>query len=164
MKKLLERSRYLVLIAVVALLAASVAGFVYGVLNTVKAINAVAGGPGEPLVAFVVLIDSFLLATVLLIFGLALYELFVGSLDLPEWLRISHFSGLKELLTNLIILILAVNFLQKFVQGLSFQDVFEAGAAVALVSGALIAFNYFTAKSHNADSAKTKQHGAEQHE
>lgn len=164
MKEILERSRYLVLIAVFALLAASVAGFVYGVHNTVKAINAVTAGAGEPLVAFVVLIDSFLLATVLLIFGPALYELFIGSLELPEWLRISHFSGLKELLTNLIILILAVNFLQKFVQGINFQGLFEAGAAVALVSGALIAFNYFTAKGHDGSSGRTQQYGADHNE
>ena len=92
-RTLLTTSRYLVLAAVFGSLVAALALFAYGVIETVVVIaDTVAhadvsskGGKALAL-AFIEIVDLFLLGTVLLMIALGFYELFIDSeLPLPEW-------------------------------------------------------------------------------
>jgi uncharacterized membrane protein YqhA len=89
-----------------------------------------------------------LLATVLLVIGYGLYELFVDAdVKLPPWLEINDLDDLKSKLIGVVVAIIAVVFLGQLVDNNSSNDVFLAGAgAGALVLG-LAAFTFATKKS-----------------
>ena len=61
-------------------------------------------------------IDSFLFAIVLLIFSLAIYGLFIEKIDEQiEWLQIRTVGHLKQVMAEVIIIILFVHFLEKVI-------------------------------------------------
>src|SRR5512133_102000 len=98
MKFILERSKYLALIGVISLLFAAVAAFAWGTFKTANVIFLVVSSKGVDssiTVEFIELVDSFLIATALLIFAVSLYELFIGELDLPEWMLAHNLYELK---------------------------------------------------------------------
>jgi len=143
MKTLLEKSRYLVLIAVIAALAASLAVFAWGGYKTTLAIADLLNGSGstsDVVVSFIKIMDILLIGMALLIFALAVYELFVEDLDLPAWLVIHDFQGLKGKLSSVVILVMGVTFLEHLVDWQDAQGTFMFGIGIAVVSAALIAF------------------------
>lgn len=151
LKKLLEKSRYLVLIPVLVSLIASAAAFLWGAYITFEVLSHMLAAVGTPeaqhaIIELIPLMDAFLIATALLIFALGMFELFIGKLDFPEWLVIHDLHDLKAKLGSVIILVMAVAFLENLVH---WKDGFETlmfAGAIALVSGALIAFSYFMGK------------------
>jgi uncharacterized membrane protein YqhA len=155
MKQLFEATRYLALIAVIVLLIAAIAAFFNSGALLVRAVQALLV-PGttqiDPTIALINLIDACLIAASLLIFSLTLYELFVGDLALPDWLVIKSFSGLKSLLVSLVVLIMAVKFTSKFVEGKDSADVLSSAVAVAVVVAALTFFSRYADK--DKDTAK----------
>lgn len=96
---------------------------------------------------FITVMDIHLLSVVLYIFAVGLYELFVGRLEVPEWLKIESIDELKAKLASVIILILAITFTKKFVQWEKPVDTLLFGLAVAVVIGVLI-FYYKVKESH----------------
>lgn len=146
MSKLLEKSRYLAIIGVLGLLAATLAAFVWGVFQTTHALVLIAESQGKDVgitVALIEIVDSFLIATTLLIFSVNLYELFIADVDVPEWMVSHDLYELKTKLSSMIILVMAVKFVEKLVDIKNYSDLLQFGAAITLVSGALIAFGYF---------------------
>jgi uncharacterized membrane protein YqhA len=96
---------------------------------------------------FITVMDIHLLSVVLYIFAVGLYELFVGKLQVPDWLKIESIDELKAKLASVIILILAITFTKKFVQWEKPVDTLLFGVAVAVVIGVLI-FYYKAKESH----------------
>jgi uncharacterized membrane protein YqhA len=116
MKAILERSKYLALIGVIALLLATVAAFIWGTLKTVDVISLIWTSMGRDkaiTVELIEIVDSFLIATALLIFATSLYELFIAKLDLPEWMLAHNLYELKAKLSSMVVLVMAVKFLEK---------------------------------------------------
>ncbi len=150
MTRFLESSRFLVLIGVIFLMLAALAAFVWGAIKTVKLLGVIfytAGQSPEIAIALIQLVDAFLIATALLIVSTSLYELFVGDLNLPDSLVARDFNQLKAKLSNVVILVMAVTFLEHLVDWKNGQETMYFGIAVALVSAALIAFSYLGARS-----------------
>lgn len=150
MRRVVEKSKYLVLIAVAASLLASLAAFLWGGIKTVKVlINILTSLGGDPAaaIALVELMDTFLIATVLFIFAMGMYELFIGNVSLPEWLVIKNLHDLKVKLSSVIILVMGIIFLEHLVEWHDPQGTLFFGIGVAVVSAALIAFGYFGGKS-----------------
>lgn len=88
-------------------------------------------------------IDIFLLATVLYIIALGLYELFIDeSLDLPNWLEVRTLDDLKGRLLGVIVVILPVTFLGKLVEWRKGQDILWLGLAVGSVMLSIAAIQY----------------------
>jgi len=146
MKTLLEQSKYLVLIGVVASLVACVAAFGWGVVKTINVIGSLINTAGKypnAAVSLIELMDAFLIAVALYIFAVGVYELFIGDLNLPQWLVIHDLQALKTKLVNVVILVMAIAFLQRFYEGRDPVDTLLSGVAVAVVSGVLIAFNRY---------------------
>jgi len=144
MNRLLESSRYLIVVAVLFSLLAAIAAFIWGAIKTAAVIVSLIASSGkDPLaaVAFIELMDAFLIATGLLIFALGLYELFVHDLTLPEWLTLHGLHDLKVRLSSVVVLVMTVAFLEHLVEWKDPQGTFLFGAAVALVSAVLIAFS-----------------------
>ncbi len=143
MNRILESSKYIVIIGVLCLLVASVATFVWGGIKTfsfLTALIATRGSDSDLIGSLIELVDIFLVATVLLITSLGLYELFISKLKLPEWLIIDDLTKLKTKLTDVIVLILAINFLKFFLKSENMLDTLLKAAATALVIAVLIAF------------------------
>ena len=143
MKKLLETSKYSILVIVVVSLVATVLAVIWGVYEAALAIyNLISQykSASTTIVSFIQLMDIFLLVAVLYIFTVAMYELFIGELDLPKWLVIHNFDELKTILSNLIILIGAVSFLKYFIERNDPISTLLYGLTVGIVSYVLILY------------------------
>lgn len=146
MAQLLERSRYLILLAVVASLVASAVAFLWGVWKTIQVIVKMIASQGEDLltaVSLIALMDKFLIAVGLYIFSVGMYELFLGELSLPDWLTVHNLHEIKSRLSSIIILLMAIVFLEHILQWSDPQGTLYFAIAVSVVTAALIAFNYF---------------------
>jgi len=149
MKFILEKSKYLALIGVIALLIAAVAAFAWGTLKTVDTVSLVVSSLGRDkaiTVELIEIVDSFLIATALLIFSVSLYELFIDKLDLPEWMLAHDLHELKTKLSSMVVLVMAVKFLEKLLDVKDAASLLQIGAAITLMSAVLIAFGYFGKK------------------
>jgi uncharacterized membrane protein YqhA len=87
--------------------------------------------------------DIFLIATMLFIFALGMYELFIDNVNLPEWLIIRNLHDLKVKLSSVIILVMCITFLKHLVEWKDPQGTLFFGVAIAVVTVSLIAFGYF---------------------
>lgn len=149
MANLLVKTRYLALIGVFALLVASLAAFAWGTLGTYHAVVLIFESMGKDTnitVELIEIVDSFLIATALLIFSASLYALFIGEVALPEWMLAHNLYELKAKLSSMVVLVLAVKFLGKLVASKDAVSLLQTGIAIALVSAVLIAFGYFGKK------------------
>ena len=148
LQRALTLSKYVVFIAVIAALAASVALILYEAAVVAEVIfNAVKQGgfeikSGRALaVGLIEAIDVFLIAIVALIIGLGLHVLFVDdSLPLPRWLKIDDLGDLKRHLVSILIAVLAVLFLREAVERAGDLDLLKLAAALALMIAALVFF------------------------
>ena len=134
------------MIAVASTLIASVIGFLWGLAKTFTVlINLILSYGKDPFAAIelIELMDIFLIATILYIFALGMYELFIGSVNLPDWLIIRNLHDLKVKLSSVIILVMCITFLKHLVEWKDPQGTLFFGIAIAVVTVALIAFGYF---------------------
>ena len=143
MAKFLESCKYLVLVAVVSLMVAAAATFGWGAFKTFGFIVSLAGAGQDALTIIQLLdvMDTFMIGTVIYIFSIGLYELFVGPLKLPDWLVIKDLGALKAKLSDVIVLFIAIKFIEKFLNAKDAQDIVYYAVAMAIVSAVLIAFN-----------------------
>ncbi|HSD55468.1 MAG TPA: YqhA family protein [Burkholderiales bacterium] len=166
LRPVLNASRYLLVAAVLGSLVAALALFVYGVAETIAVVvealaraEVSSKGAKALALAFIEIVDLFLLGTVFLMIALGLYELFIDpNLDLPEWLTFGSFDDLKNKLIGVVIVVLAVLFLGSVVSWDGSRDLLGFGAAVALVIGALTFF-LSTAKGDKAKPEKLDKKG-----
>ena len=148
MLHVLTFSRYVVLVAVIAALAASVALILYEAAVVAEVIfDAVKEGgfqlkSGKALaVGLIEAIDVFLIAIVALVIGLGLQRLFVDeTMPLPRWLKIDDLEDLKGYLISIVIAVLAVLFLRQAVEWAGDHDLLRLAAALALMIAALVLF------------------------
>ena len=148
LQRALTLTRYVVFVAVIAALAASVALILYeaGVVAEVI-FGAVKQGGFQPTsgkalaVGLIEAIDVFLIAIVALVIGLGLQRLFVdATMPLPRWLKIDDLEDLKGYLISIVIAVLAVLFLRQAVEQAGDLDLLRLAAALALMIAALVFF------------------------
>ena len=146
MTNVFSLSRYLVVIAVIGLVLAALAVFVFGAITTVNIIfeSFAAGefnaeGARRVSIEFIEMIDLFLLGTVLLITAVGLYQLFIQpNTEHPEWLVVTNLETLKFNLLAVIIVMLAILFLGEAAGELAKSDgILEYGLAIASVVAAI---------------------------
>ena len=85
---------------------------------------------------FLSVIDLFLLAMVLFIFALGLYELFIGKLNVPPWLGIESVNKL----VGVVILYVAIAYVKLLVDGTNPVDALLFGAATGILIAVLIQY------------------------
>jgi uncharacterized membrane protein YqhA len=149
MERFLEKSKYLVLVAVLFLLIASVAAFLLGAVKTVSVLGGLASSYGKSpfaVIDLIELMDTFLIAIALFIFSVGTYELFIKDVALPEWLHIHNLHDLKAKLGSIVVLVMAVTFLKHLVEWKDPQGTLFFGLAVAVVSAALVALGHLGGK------------------
>lgn len=161
LRPILNHSRYLVIAAVLGSLVAALALFAYGVIETfvvvaetVAKADVSSKGAKALALAFIEIVDLFLLGTVFLMIALGLYELFIEeNLNLPPWLSIHSFDDLKNKLVGVVVVVLAVLFLGAVVSWDGSRDLLGFGVGVALVIAALTYF-LSTAKGEKGKAEK----------
>lgn len=149
MARILESSKYLVWVGIIALILLSIASFLWGALKAVSVIGLIFRSLGQdPDIAVAVLqvVDAFLIAIALIVVWVSMYELFIGDLHLPEWMLSHDLHELEGKLSGVIILIMVVKFLEKLVDWKDPLGTLQFGIAIAVISVALIGMNYFGAK------------------
>lgn len=117
MRWLIEKSRYLALVGVFGLLAGSILSFLFGLYQTYTTIEETIlkyTSEDYKLSALFSCLDSFLVAVALLVIAISIYELFIGELDVPDWMLVRNLSELKAKFGFVIVPVIAVKFLQKF--------------------------------------------------
>lgn len=159
MSRILEKSRYLTVIATIGLLIGAAATFAwgaYGVFDYARTL--VHGDEDLALVRVLGTIDTFLLATVLMVFAIGLWELFVSAVAVPDWLEIESLDDLKSKLADVIILVVAIKALEKFITAKTANDAVQYSIAAGLIIVAL-AFSSIikVAKLKAGDSSKSEK-------
>lgn len=140
-------TRAVIILPVIATTAAALALMVWGFLDTIHFVRELLFNRENPmtrdtaLLHAIEIVDLFLLATVVQVVSLGLYQLyFRQDLQLPKWLKIDDLDGLKSKLVGVSITVMAVFFLGKVITWTGGIDVLYLGAAVALV---VIGLTYF---------------------
>jgi uncharacterized membrane protein YqhA len=149
MKQVIEKSRYLALIGVLGLLIAAIAAFGWGFYKTGYLVYDVTTGSSDGTIVIVELVkvvDFFLISTTLLIFAASLYELFIAEINVPDWMIAHNLHELKAKLSSMIVLVMAVKFLEELFLSKDAYNLMLTGIGIAVMSGALIAFSYFGGK------------------
>ena len=147
---LLNQARYLVLIAVAGLTVLSVATFAWAIAKTVKLFGALLDGGWRGDVALVDLlgvIEMYLLAIVQLIVAIGLYELFVGDLDVPNWLEVTSLDDLKKSIVDVLVVFLGVKGIEGLVEAERPLDALMLVGATAALTVALSLFRMVTARA-----------------
>jgi uncharacterized membrane protein YqhA len=181
----LFNSRFITMFAVAGSLVASITLFVNGTLQVVHGVIVFCESFVEPnpfiahtpdvehvdhqlVTLLVTSVDEYLFATVLLIFSMGIYELFISKIDpasrkidtRPNWLKINSIDDLKNMLGKVIMMILAVSFFKaslriEFTHAL---DVLYLGLGVLFVAGALyLSHASHRHEKHDSDNDSTKQ-------
>jgi uncharacterized membrane protein YqhA len=153
--KILSKSYFLILLPVFGALIGAVVIFAYDIITTfVLAVRVFTLGAyneeglKDVAVAFIKLLDLFLLGTVLYIVALGLYELFIDpNIPMPAWLHIDSINTLKEKLLNVVAVLLVVSFLGVATDWKSGDDILFYGAGIGIVVIATAVLLYVQNKS-----------------
>jgi uncharacterized membrane protein YqhA len=148
MRKIISGSRYLIIIAVIGSYISALALLIYGGIDVIRILLKFMGiiklnvdVDKEIIVAFIDVIDLFLMGIVFYIISLGLYELFIDeNIKTPNWLIIRDFDSLKGKLVSVVIVVLGVLFLGKAVGEKDSLDLLYFGGGIALVITALAYF------------------------
>jgi len=146
MNRIFASSRYIVLIAVLGTLAASLTLLVYealvvadGVIRVIRKGVLSTGDAKLLAVELIQAVDVFLIAIAVYMISLGLYVLFIDpDLPLPRWLRFRDLEDLKSNLISIVIVVLAVLFLREAVSWDGTRNLLELAAALALIIGVLV--------------------------
>lgn len=161
MGRLLSLSRYTLVVGVVAALALSIVSLGMISIRTIlliwKSSQTLVDEKAAKLFAItsIELVDLILIATVLYLVAIGIYELFIHPLDLPAWIKIASLSDLKNKLISVVVVVLAVSFLVEIVNWDGAANLLPFGGAIAAVILALTAFNLVennTKKAKESDS------------
>jgi uncharacterized membrane protein YqhA len=133
-RRIIVSSRFFTVLAVFGSLAASILMFFLGLYNIYEAFwEGLSEGPDDKtpfgtaaVISVIEALDRFLIGIVLLYFAYGVYSLFVHPEDaeeelaLPAWLRIHQIGQLKQVVAEVIVVVLFVLFLRIVLQ--SFQQ------------------------------------------
>ena len=150
MRRLIELSRFVVAVPAIGSILGAFILMVIGTWEIIRALISLIDrnvALKESVVTILTAIDTLLLATVLLVIGYGLYELFVDSnVRLPPWLEIKSLDDLKAKLIGVVVAIIAVVFLGVLVDSTDANDIMLIGIGAGAVVIGLAAFTYATRK------------------
>jgi uncharacterized membrane protein YqhA len=149
--RLIGRSRLIVVVAVVAVLLCAFSLFLLGAWFAAGAIaHAWTGvidgdvGTAELIVRFLEIVTVMLKAVFFYLIGVGLYSLFISPLNVTVALGVETLNDLETKVISVIIVIMAVNFLERFIRHDSALELLEIAGALALAVAALVAFKVYT--------------------
>src|SRR5690606_2495273 len=166
--KTIGRSRLIVIVAVIAVLLAAFSLFLLGAIIAFKTvIEAWYGvfaetiGPTDLTVRFLEIVSVMLKAVVFYLIGVGFYSLFISPLNLTIAMGIETLNDLETKIISVVIVIMAVHFLQRFIQHDETMDLLMMAGALALATLALVYFKthaYREAKETKDERTQAQQH------
>jgi uncharacterized membrane protein YqhA len=162
--RVIGRTRFVVLLAVAAVMLVAVSLFLLGVLQAVSATwnawrAALGGGidSTDLTVKFLEIVLTMLKAVVFYIIGVGLYSLFIAPLNLTVALGVESMNDLESKVVSVVIVMMAVTFLEHFILWENPVEMLQRGTGLALVIAALVFFQHHShrakevQKSHDPD-------------
>ncbi len=155
LSSLIGRSRYVVILAVIAVLLLSISLFLLGTISAVQLVvrawleffrQGDAGGT-DLVIETLSIISVMLRAVVFYIIGVGLYSLFITPLNLTVALGMESLSDLETKVVSVIVVILAVKFLQQFILWNQPVETMYYGLTMAGVIAALVLFQFNSRRS-----------------
>ena len=159
MLKLLASSRYLIILAVIGSFVAGTVLLIFDVFDTIQLVAQLDDSLKNPakggkllMIEAIQLVDLYLVAVVMYLIALGLFELFIDDrLDLPDWLEIHDINDLKEILISVIMVVMAVYFLSVV---LSWEkgdnSILYLGGGIAVM---IFALTYFISQQSKKDKS-----------
>ncbi len=161
--------RFVILVAVFALLLSSLVAFYLGVNSTYKAFSEITGAAHSEkgikanavIVYLISSIDEFLLGIIMIIIAFGIYELFISKIDFadegkllyPKWLTFHSLEELKAVLTKVIIIILMVYFFKSVV-----MMEFTTPLSILFLAAGIILIAFANYVSHQSPVGKDGKH------
>lgn len=151
--RILGRTRFIVVVAVIAVMFVSVSLFLLGSIKAATRLyavwNGVFQGNTEALdlslsLEFLQIVGTMLEAVVFYLVGIGLYSLFIAPLNITRALGIETLTDLESKVLSVIVVIMSTVFLQHFIQWKEPLQTLQFGAALAFVVVALVLFQRFT--------------------
>ncbi len=143
MKRVLERVRHVVVVAVAGLTFTMTVTFAWAIAKTVRLTGLLLDGGWRndlSMVDLLEVIDTYLLAILQLIVVIGLYELFIGALDVPDWLKARSLEDLKKSIVDVLIVFIGVKGVERLVAIQEPLDALTYTGAVATLIAALSLF------------------------
>lgn len=146
-------TRFVVLVAVAAVLLVAVSLFVLGTVQAVTAVwqtwaETIRGNQSPHLsVDFLEIVSVMLEAVVFFLIGVGLYSLFIAPLNVAIALGVETLNDLEERVISVVVAVLAVTFLQHFIRWERPLETLQFGGALALTVASLVLFQRY---SHRA--------------
>jgi uncharacterized membrane protein YqhA len=156
----LGASLSLAIIPVAFLILAALGAFVYGAAVFVDSVRSIARHPfpvGHQIGLFLLDVDLFLIGATLLISAIGFYELFIGDIRvggiarMPAWLEMHDLNDLKGRVLAMVVMVLAVTFVELVVDAQGGLQILETGGGVAVVILAVTAFLRLTGHANGRD-------------
>ena len=166
MNRLLERVQYLVVVAVAGLIVTMTVTFAWAIAKTVGLIDVLLDGGWRSdlsMVDLLEVIDTYLLAIVQLIVAIGLYELFIGALDVPEWLKARSLEDLKKTIVDVLIVFIGVKGVERLVAIEEPIDALAYTGAVAILIAALSLFRLLPSRHKPTVAATDADHSGTRH-
>ncbi len=158
------KSRYIVLLAVVSVLLVSATLFVVGAGMAVQGIwNALVAISRGEFAATTITVDLLEVVSVMLkavvfyLIGVGFYSLFIAPLNLTAALGIRSFNDLEIKIVSVVVVIMAVTYLEHFIRWDQAFETLMFGVSLAVVVAALV---FFQANSHR-ESREDEQEDAQ---
>lgn len=166
--QIIGHSRYIVLLAVIAVLLVALSLFLIGAIEAIAGIwsawrDLITGElrATRLTVQFLEVVSVMLKAVVFYIIGVGLYSLFVAPLNITVSLGVQTLNDLEAKVVSVIVVILGVTFLEHFIRWEDAMATLQFGAAMALVVVALV---FFQRAAHKAKHEQEEHHPDEQTE
>jgi uncharacterized membrane protein YqhA len=152
MNTIIDKSKYLSMIAVVTLLLTFGLALLWGVAKAITAWRGIISSYGQSSdisLLLIKVVDAFLIAIVLYLLAASIYRLFVGDVGLPSRMVARNLPELKSKLSGIIVLVMAVRFAESLFEGATAPlQLLWLALATAVVSAVLIVFGYFGSRDH----------------
>ncbi|TVT50572.1 YqhA family protein [Amycolatopsis rhizosphaerae] len=145
----LARIRWLMLVPSAVLILTSVATIIWATAKAGKFVTeALRGAADTALLADLLgAIDTYLIATVLLVLGFGLYEVFsspqTDTTDQSELIRTGVLTKLEIKVANVLVLVLAVRFAQELLTGAPGRELLWTAGSIGIIAVSLVLFIRF---------------------
>ena len=149
--RMIGRLRLVVLVPVLAVLLAALSLFLLGAVQAASAVwhawsDVFSGGIDSPQlsISFLKTVIVMLEAVVFFLIGVGLYSLFIVPLNLAIALGVDTLHDLEDRVVRVVVVILAVTFLERFIQWQEPLQTLQFGGALAVVIAALALYQYYS--------------------
>ncbi|MDX1375860.1 MAG: YqhA family protein [Burkholderiales bacterium] len=147
--RLIGRSRNIIIVAVAAVMVCAFSLFLLGALHAAETVwtawrGAFETGATALTLRFLEIVTVMLKAVFFYLIGVGFYSLFISPLNVTVALGVETLNDLETKIISVVVVIMAVSFLERFIDWQSREDVLWSAGALAMAVAALTVFQWQT--------------------